>query len=178
MNAPTTLQLDLRELERQPRSWTARLPVEAALWADTELVPDGPGVVELQARTTGSRGVHVTGKLEVPVRLACRRCLKPLPRTVEVALDLLYDRGVGEQEADAQVYPLDAEASTLDLTPALREQLLLAVPGYPLCREDCAGLCPKCGVDLNEGSCDCVLTEPDPRWDVLRKLTRGETATG
>ena len=58
----------------------------------------------------------------------------------------------------------------LDLRPALREQWLLNVPGYALCRDDCKGLCPTCGAELNVGPCDCASTSADPRWDALRKL--------
>jgi uncharacterized protein len=177
MNA-AMLQLDLRALEREPRSWTTRLPTDEGLWGDAGVAFVDAPTVELRARLTGSRGVHVTGRVEAPVRVACRRCLKPLRRTIDLDLDLLYDRSVREQDSEGQIYPLSGGADTLDLMPALREQLLLALPPYPLCREECAGLCPRCGTDLNEGSCDCVLTEPDPRWDALRKLKQGEQATG
>jgi uncharacterized protein len=172
------LHIDLRDLEREPRSWTARLPAEEGPWADAGVEFAEPPMAELRARVTGSRGVRVTGRLRASVELACRRCLKPLRRAVELDLELLYDRSVREQDSEGQVYPLEGSSDTLDLTPALREQLLLALPRYPLCREDCAGLCPRCGTDLNEGSCDCVLTEPDPRWDALRKLKQGGKATG
>ncbi len=178
MNAPTTLQLDLRDLERAPQSWTAEIPADRPPGSELEVELTGPVVASLHAGKTGPGGVHVTGTVAAPVQVSCRRCLQSLPREVRVDLDLLFDRSVREQEVDAQVYPLEAEASALDLTPVLREQLVLALPSYPLCREDCAGLCPKCGTDLNVESCDCVLTEPDPRWDVLRKWKGGETATG
>ncbi|MDP2480901.1 MAG: DUF177 domain-containing protein [Candidatus Palauibacterales bacterium] len=175
---PPTLQLDLRDLERKPRSWTALLPAGEGPWADVDVTFVEAPVAEMRARITGTRGVHVTGRLEAPVQVDCRRCLKPLRRTIELDLDLLYDRSVREQDSEGQVYPLEGGSGTLDLMPALREQVVLALPPYPLCREDCAGLCPRCGTDWNEGRCDCVLTEPDPRWDVLRKLRQGETATG
>ena len=58
-----------------------------------------------------------------------------------------------------------SRATELDLRPALREQWLLHVPGYALCRDDCKGLCPTCGAELNAGPCDCASAAADPRWE-------------
>ena len=58
----------------------------------------------------------------------------------------------------------------IDADEALTEQILLELPLKHLCKEDCKGLCPKCGTDLNKGSCCCDTSDPDPRFDVLRKL--------
>ena len=60
-------------------------------------------------------------------------------------------------------------AHELDMRPALREQWLLAVPAFVHCREDCKGLCPTCGTDLNVGACDCAPTT-DSRWESLRNV--------
>ena len=60
----------------------------------------------------------------------------------------------------------------LDLMPLARDAVLLHLPLAPLCRDDCAGLCPSCGNDLNQSTCDCDMTIPDPRWD------RGASSTG
>jgi uncharacterized protein len=62
------------------------------------------------------------------------------------------------------------EHHVLDLTEAIRQYALLAVPMKPLCREDCAGLCPGCGRNLNQGGCDCPPQEADPRWAKLKNL--------
>jgi uncharacterized protein len=61
------------------------------------------------------------------------------------------------------------QATELELGEMVREELILAVPPYVLCREDCRGLCPQCGNDLNEGPCSCS-PEPDPRWAKLEAL--------
>ena len=60
------------------------------------------------------------------------------------------------------------EHHILDLTEAVCQYALLAIPMKPLCREDCAGLCPKCGHDLNQGSCGCLSQETELRWSELR----------
>ena len=71
-------------------------------------------------------------------------------------------------EEDMDVYSYQGEE--VDLEPLLREQVILAVPFAPLCREDCKGLCPVCGIDLNTGTCTCDRTPIDPRWSALRNL--------
>lgn len=178
MDAPDSLKVDLRSLEKGPRAWTVHIPVEEGPWSNTGLAFAERPVAELAATLTGERGVHVRGSLAAPLELECRRCLEAMPKTLELDLDLLFDRDVDPDSAEPEIYPLESEATVLDLGPVLREQLLLAVPGYPVCREECRGLCPKCGTNLNEDDCDCVLTEPDPRWDALRKLKESESAAG
>jgi uncharacterized protein len=68
---------------------------------------------------------------------------------------------------EGETYPLAHDE--IDLEPLARETVVLELPQAPLCREDCLGLCPHCGVDRNEGTCSC---EPprDPRWSVLDEL--------
>jgi len=67
-----------------------------------------------------------------------------------------------------ETYGLDDDV--LDLEPLVRDAVRLELPGAPLCRDDCAGLCPNCGVDHNETACDCVVDETDSRWAALRSL--------
>ena len=67
------------------------------------------------------------------------------------------------------IFPIGANG-VLDLTEALREQILLALPMQPLCRADCQGLCVQCGKNLNEGTCDCVQDTIDPRLVKLKEL--------
>jgi uncharacterized protein len=70
------------------------------------------------------------------------------------------------QTADEELY----RGKTIDLAPALREQVLLATPPSPLCREDCKGLCATCGKDLNQGDCGHLHKPADPRWEALKAL--------
>src|SRR5206468_3309557 len=80
-----------------------------------------------------------------------------------------------EEEVEASFDPdnVDEESYSgkeIDLRPALREQILLSIPPSPLCKEDCKGLCPVCGKDLNEGDCGHDKTAPDPRWAALKNI--------
>lgn len=142
---------------------------EAGPWADTELSLEGPVDVTFEARRTERSGVHVVGDMRARLSVACRRCLSPMSVSVHVPLDVLFEPGV--QVSDEDAYPLDVGASELDLGPWLREELLLAAPSYPLCSPDCKGICPRCGADLSEGPCGCLVESRDPRWDALRELS-------
>jgi uncharacterized protein len=128
-------------------------------------------------------GAHGKAQLSVP----CGRCLAPvavdLPVDFELTLvpDDEYDDAVRAQGEDhtgkvaGSFDPRDAEeevyrGKVIDLDPLLREQLLLSLPTYPVCREDCKGLCPMCGANLNERECGCDRHVPDPRWAGLKNL--------
>jgi uncharacterized protein len=84
-------------------------------------------------------------------------------------LHLLFADQGDEETGESDVYPLDPRAPSVDLRPAVREQWLLSVPAFALCRDECKGLCPRCGSDLNRGACQCTA-EAEPRWGALREL--------
>ena len=117
----------------------------------------------------------------------CRRCLLPVAAVVPVEFELTLvpaegARAEGGQRGDHPHQPVagsfDAyeaqeevfRGKVIDLDPILREQLLLALPGAPVCGEGCKGLCSVCGGNLNEWECGCVRTVPDPRWAGLSKV--------
>lgn len=95
----------------------------------------------------------VEGTLTAKLELRCRRC------------DCAYGKAL---EGIAYHYDerLDPMAESVDLTDDIREAMILALPSYPVCRETCRGLCPQCGVNLNESDCDCGPPE-DKRWAAL-----------
>jgi len=109
-----------------------------------------------------SRGILVQGDLETSVVGECVRCLSPTAVPVILELEELFTYPPSA-EAD---YAVD-DAGILDLAPLLREEAILALPIGVLCRPDCAGLCPECGQNLNEGTCDCK-PNVDPRMESLR----------
>jgi DUF177 domain-containing protein len=109
--------------------------------------------------------------------VACNRCLKPVEQTVASTLDLVLVERSRKREAtedeqlEAQELGLvEVEGGVFDSRPLILEQVELSLPMKPLCREDCAGLCPQCGQDRNEGSCTCVHEKVDPRWAALAML--------
>jgi uncharacterized protein len=107
--------------------------------------------------------------MEGRVQLPCRLCLEEVDVEVDEDIHFLL-AGIGAEEADdPEVFLYDPNAISIDLRPAVRETWLLSVPQFVQCSEDCKGLCPNCGTNLNESTCSCTTTETDPRWDALRK---------
>lgn len=156
-------------LESGPIEWSGRLSADPLLWdlPDVVLVRDPEVDLSIDAFTEG--GAHVVGRLWAPVELECRRCLNGIVRRVEVDLSLRFDPEIGPEDETEGLYAVDPDALELDLLPALREELLLALPEFPLCSPDCRGICPTCGVNRNEEDCGCRVEPADSRWDVLRQ---------
>jgi len=113
-------------------------------------------------------GVLVTGPVNAPVAYRCARCLKPLCADVVVDVCELFVAPGHEAPPEEETYEI--EGREIDLEPMLRDNIALALPLNPICREDCAGLCATCGRDLNTGACDCTDEELDPRWAGLSEL--------
>lgn len=112
-----------------------------------------------------SRGILVQGDLETHVLTECSRCLQPMFHPVLLSIEELFAYPVSPDSP----YAVE-ETGILDLAPLLREESILSVPMGMLCREDCAGLCPRCGQNLNEGPCDCEPEDVDPRMEALRAM--------
>ncbi len=117
-----------------------------------------------------SGGVEAAGTVRAPWVGTCRRCAEPVSGELVIAVrerfcDLWPDDGPGQ---DDELYPIVDDV--VDFGPLARDAIVLDLPMAPLCRNDCAGLCPECGADRNDGDCGCVAPR-DPRWanlDVLR----------
>ena len=107
--------------------------------------------------------------VHVRYRTKCARCLKELFREAEYHMEKNVAVKGSLQNEDIDGYII-VEGSELDLDAEIEELLMLEIPRKHLCRDDCKGICPKCGKDLNEGSCGCPEKETDPRWDVLKQL--------
>lgn len=128
-------------------------------------------------------GVLVMGNLTTETELACRRCAvefrQPIALELEEEFRSSYDINTGLKlpaREDDDEATMISEQHMLDLSEVLRQDLILAVPPFPVCREDCKGLCPHCGKDLNEGLCDCSEEESDPRWAALQALLNKDSA--
>jgi uncharacterized protein len=128
---------------------------------------DGPPRVSIRAEESQDGRVRISGTLAVRLGETCSRCLTVVERERSIPIDFRFEPELDPWDEGPGVYALEANQEELDAGPALREELLLALPDYPLCRLDCRGLCPQCGTDLNQGDCDCVEVTGDPRWEAL-----------
>lgn len=123
----------------------------------------GPVAVELVARPTID-GIVVAGTVSVPWQGGCRRCLTDVRGLAVAEFGELFQHDATDEEAEPIV------GDQIDLVPLVREIVLLETPDAPLCREDCAGICPICGTDRNVDPCDCDTTVRDDRWAALDDL--------
>jgi uncharacterized protein len=152
------LQSDLRQLTALETSGHAELLEEHV--GHREIVPN----------------IRLVGELSTRVEMRCARCLDPIERDIETKFDLLY-RPLGSNPADDDASISEAETEIgfyqgegILLEDVLREQILLALPVKAVCREDCKGLCPQCGANLNAESCNCAAERSDPRWSALQGI--------
>ncbi|MGH7532839.1 MAG: YceD family protein [Gemmatimonadales bacterium] len=149
------LLVELRDLQKGPVDTVDRVPPDDELFAGLEPALATPLAVEGRLQATGESDLFWNGHLAGEVTGLCRRCLTPVRWPVEADVAALFSADP-EAGDDPEVYPLPPRATQIDLRPVVREELLLAVPSFLLCREGCAGLCPKCGADLNQGPCGCA----------------------
>ena len=160
------LTVNAVELLRQPGT-RRHIDVTIALTAldidDPRL--EGDVAVDVTAESTLD-DIVVTGTLIVDWRDTCRRCLRLLSAPIVVDVEERY--ALPGESVDPEAFPV--EHGQLDLAPMVRENLLLGVPDAPLCRDDCPGLCPICGADLQSEPCTCDTTVRDERWAVLDQL--------
>ena len=132
-------------------------------------------IVEHRGHKENVDDIRVVGKLDATLEVNCARCLDPVTHTVNWAFDLLYrplgvDRRAEEvaiSEADTEIGYYEGEGLVLE--DVVREQVLLASPVKLVCRDDCKGLCPQCGANLNAQTCNCQQPG-DPRWAALSEL--------
>jgi uncharacterized protein len=139
--------------------------------ADARVI--GPVSLKGHASRSDSR-VEISGRVDARVEYDCDRCLRAIELAIKQPFDLAYvpplgaagERILGEDDLDVGFY----RGEVLDLDDVAREQIELALPMSKRCSEDCKGLCPVCGANLNEAACACREQEIDPRWAALKSL--------
>jgi uncharacterized protein len=109
----------------------------------------------------------------IPANLVCDRCAKEFQSVIKSKFKMVYlfrinfDDSGSEREEVVYLHP---DSDKIDLDKDIRDYAILAVPMKKLCSEDCKGLCPKCGNNLNDGPCNCTEAVIDPRWEPIQKL--------
>ena len=134
---------------------------------------NSPILVDVRVNRTGHRYL-LEGTVTTTVAFECDRCVAQFTRQVSGSYRMYYvqdpqDMG-GADPSEVQVVPGDL--TFIDVSDDVRQTAVLTIPLKVLCRDDCRGLCPKCGTNLNEQQCDCKDTVADSRWDTLRSLPR------
>ena len=175
--------IEIRELEAHPVDFDERI---------------GPGVIDFGPEIRQAESIKLSGRAQLVreqhsqhesiedirlvggfstrIELACARCLEPVSRDVAKKFDLLYrPQGSDAGRQELSVTAVEAEVGYyqgegLLLEDVLREQILLALPLRAICKEECKGLCPHCGKNLNLDQCSCAEPLEDARWAALKEI--------
>ena len=179
-----TIRINVDRIPDEGIALDARVPFDRfpglkALCREDEVSFLSPIEMEIKVRWV-SRFVEAAGLLRTTVRLSCGRCLGDFSRPLTVDFKATFTSEAEapderEEEADIELTPEAIDlfrfhGREIDLTEAIQEQILLSLPLKPLCREECRGLCPRCGEDLNRGACGCEGQAVDPRFAALAQL--------
>lgn len=163
------LRVDLRELARGRAVETrGELKQDDPVLDGTDVRLLQPVAVQGRLQALGEERFYWQGTARTVVGGECRRCLTPVETPLQLEIGALFTQDPDAQD-DPDSYPVAPDATEIDVTSAVREELVLAAPRYVVCRDDCKGICPQCGKDLNAGPCDCAPVT-DARWQPLKAL--------
>ncbi|MEO7985271.1 MAG: DUF177 domain-containing protein [Gemmatimonadales bacterium] len=150
------LRVDIRDLTRGPVRTDGKLGADDPALHGLGLALVGDVSVAGQLQATGEGEFLWRGTLHAVVRGECRRCLAEVLEEVHVDVPGALFSSDPAAADSAEVYPLPPRTANVDVSAVVREELALATPTHLLlCRDDCAGLCSRCGADLNAGPCAC-----------------------
>ena len=151
--------------EKREIEFSHEIPLE---YSENGYTVEGGALVSGKVKDMGGY-ILLDAECRAEYKTKCARCLKPITDTCSVS----FSRPVAaslEAENEEDEYLLIGADGSVDIDEAISEELLLSLPFRSLCKEDCKGLCPKCGCNRNETECSCILKEPDPRWDILKTV--------
>jgi uncharacterized protein len=167
--------LDLNRFRGGSDHLDRTIPADGLPLTDDEFRVAAPIHLQVDVRKDQEK-VRLVGRLRTTIGVDCSRCLEAYEIPVDAPIDVLFlpaSENTGEHEREVQEEDLGVSYyrdDVIDLAEIIREQLYLALPMKPLCREDCQGLCPVCGVNRNRETCTCQAEWVDPRMEPLRRL--------
>lgn len=167
------MQINVAQLLKEPTGSCRTIEVDDTLSLDQDEGVQVRGRAEL---LRASKGILVRGVFTTECQLVCSRCLMPFSQPVVFPAEEEFSPSVDMASGDTIPLPEDATAFTidehhvLDLTELIRQYSLLAAPMKPLCKSDCAGLCPHCGANLNQDTCHCTANVEAPFSPAFDKL--------
>jgi len=169
------MKIRLDQVKFEPFRWQETCEVSLESLQRPEILALSPVTWRGQI-TYADPAFHFKARLGYEQTLGCDRCLKPVTEQVATDVEMMIfvekpQPVSGEHEIhEKDLGILSVPGETLETEPLLVEQVLLNLPEKALCRPDCAGLCARCGADLNLGPCGCEQKVADPRWAALAAL--------
>jgi uncharacterized protein len=166
------MKLDLRKIKPDGSEFGySELAQDLELATDNFEFPE-PVEVNINAAKSGDE-IIVQGRVSATVEMECARCLDIFEMEINPKIQFviqLLDTNQPQVSDDDDFVILPKTTGEFEIADRVRESILLELPLKPLCYEGCRGLCPMCGVNLNETKCDCTPDKTDERWDSLKQL--------
>ena len=175
------LNIDLEDLRSGSYKVEGRIQAHQLKFTDaTEIAFSGPLVLRVRISTTDWLTYYVSGSICFKVAGECLRCLKDITHEQRTKISGVFAFPAAiarlnlteQQLGDEGIFSLESAQKTIDLTDLVRESVIIGYPRFLRCSEDCKGLCPVCGCNLNEKNCNCQQKGIDPRWAKLAELKR------
>ena len=177
------MEFKVSELEREPVEFDQQIPPGAIDYGE-EAEQEGPLAASGRAEVIHEHrspkeivpDIRLKGQFAGRFRVPCARCVEPVEVPLSGEYDLIFrplgvDAGAAERSITAPETEIGYyQKDSLALEDVLREQVLLSLPVRTLCKPDCKGLCPRCGVNRNTQACSCEEGPSDPRWEALAGL--------
>jgi uncharacterized protein len=149
------LVFDLRTLASAAAQVDGSVAVDDPVWQERDSRPADAVHVTGRLSAAGPERFYFSGHLNGVAKGECRRCLTDVRTPVSEDMHAIFAEAGSDDLDDPDVFVFDPRTNVLDLRAAVREQWLLGVPPFVQCRDECKGLCPTCGADLNAGACAC-----------------------
>jgi len=171
--------VDLKDLAQEKISFSASFDPGVVDFGSDSIRQVGPLDWSASAERAGAE-IRINGTLTTTVECPCSRCLEAARVTISKPFDLFFrerDEEMFDEDEEIELNEEDTRTAfftgtKLAISDILREQVLLALPMKVLCRVDCKGLCPVCGINLNSGTCTCSREEFNPHMDVLLEIKK------
>ena len=168
------MQINLSELftsEGKTKGYTLKIEMTQFQTSDGAYEIVEPKPVMLKVVNVGNRTLVLKGQADLSLMIPCDRCLEPVRCSFHLDLERTLDMN---QTAEERIEDLDEqpylEGYNLDVDQLVRDELLLNLPMKVLCKEDCKGICNRCGANLNHATCECDRTSLDPRMSVIQDI--------
>ncbi len=164
------MKINIQNISEQPVTFTEQIKAE---FLDKNIRACYPNTLKAVAKIDKfGRDLKIELSAEGVAIYRCDSCLSEYEKDISFSLKQIFQVGAGKLSGSEGVIELDGNSTQINLTPFLREMVLLNHPIKMRCKDDCKGLCSGCGVNLNEEECKCGDAPIDPKWAELRKLIK------
>lgn len=161
------------------KAYEVPLDMSEVIWKRKKYPIVSKQPVYLKLTHEGDRKVAITAEASLVLEMPCDRCLDTVQVPMKLSIESKVDANASAQERIAQLDEQSyIDGYSLDVDRLVWDEMILNMPDKVLCRENCKGVCPKCGINRNERTCDCDLTQLDPRMSIIRDIFNASKTDG